>query len=125
MHRRLYGWAIAAVVAGLIGMHGLGSGHGVMSMAPATSMPAASSMTIMPATLARMVTRAPSAGPAHPTTAMAPCVALPAGFLALVIVGSVLIRRGRERSGATWRARRRAARSPPCPAPHVRGVCLT
>ena len=128
VHRRLRRLAVAAVVAGLIGMHGLGSGHGVMSMAPAPSMTSASSVTTVPMTVHPAVpptSAAAAAAAAHVMAAMGLCVALPAGFLALVILGAVLIRRHRERSGAPWRARRRAARSPPCPAPHVRGVCLT
>ena len=122
------GWLAALVVAGLLAMHGAAGDHGTTAMttAPMMSMPApryASSVAIRPEPTPRpWATVAPAGMGAH---AMTLCVALPVAFVLLVIVVGYLTRRRRDMSTRLWCRPVPDARAPPCPPPHVRGVCLT
>ena len=126
--RSWQGWLAAIVVAGLLAMHGVAGDHGstVMTTTPTLSMPApmfAGSVAIQPEPTPRPSATVSSAGMgAH---AMTLCVALPVTFLLHAVVVGYLTRRRRDTSTRLWCRPVRDARAPPCPPPHVRGVCLT
>ena len=121
------GWFAAIVVAGLLAMHGAVGNHGttVMTPAPSWSMPAhfAHGVGVRPEPTPQ--TSASVASADMPTHAMTLCVALPATFLLIALVVGYLIRRRHDASTRSRWQPIRDARAPPCPPPHVRGVCLT
>lgn len=125
---RWSGWLVTVVVAGLLAMHGVASSHGSTDMA--TSMTAMTSTTshVMDIEAATLTSGRPVAGSASSDAAahvMTLCVALPVSFALLILAVAHLVRRQRRVSPRrSWRPIR-DARAPPCPPPHVRGVCLT
>ena len=118
-------WIAAVVAAGLLAMHGAAGDHGSTAMGPSMTMVATHDAGL---DASRSTSTRPAVLPAprHMTVhAMMLCVALPVGFLLLILAVTLLSRRRRQPSFARWWRPIRTARAPPCPPPHVRGVCLT
>ena len=125
---RWSGWLVAVVAAGLLAMHGVAGNHGSTDMAmsmTAMASPMSHEVGIKAATLHSGRPVAGSASSDAAAHVMTLCVALPVGFALLILAVAHLVRRQRGASPRrSWRPIR-DARAPPCPPPHVSGVCLT
>lgn len=126
--RHRSGWIAALVVTGLLAMHGAAGNHGSTAMAASASVamsqtsPASGVNAPMPATAQPPLTVDADGMYAH---AMTLCIALPAGFALIILAVAYLGRRRHQAASHRWARPVRDARAPPCPPPHVRGVCLT
>ena len=128
MPRAWGGWLAAVVVAGLLAMHGAAGDHGTAVMTDAVTLsmsapnfPSAAAVQSQPTSHPPMTAASVGMG-AH---AMTLCVALPVTVVLLAVVAGYLTRRRRDASTRRWCRPVADARAPPCPPPHVRGVCLT
>lgn len=122
---RLGRWPAVIVVAALLAMHGMVNDHssGVATMSVRVAM---SHQPHMAGVAGPVMPAAPAATATHTMSGTEMCLALAALLLVMLLAAmSAVRRRSQRRRSHRGVEYRRPGRGPPCPPPHVRGVCLT